>query len=368
MQNKIKCGVIGAGWWATFAHIPALLGHPNAELIAIQKRDRQQGQRVANDFGIPIACTTADDLLAIDGLQAVIVSSSPNLHYEHASAALALGKHVLIEKPMTLTVAEAQDLVETAQQNGTRFLISCPWHYTAHASEAQRLVRNGDLGKVRMISVLMTNPISHLLRGNGTQPTHGTPYMNPREGTYSNPQVAGGGQIYAQVCHAAAYLTFLTGARPTEVFARFHNDGEVLDIYDALTLQMDDSSIVTLASTGATSLGRRDFEVRVFGTKGMLFLDLWQGKMQFVPLIGEPVNYADLQEHEIYPHMAPAMNLIDSICNPESNRSPATLGVAAMEVIEAACRSERTAIMSSSHLFWSNPHEPGVVTWNHLEP
>src|SRR5882672_1208648 len=127
VQDRIKCGVIGAGWWATFAHIPALLGHPDAELIAIQKRNRAQARKVADDFGIPIACSSSSELLAIDGLQAVVVSSSPHLHYEHASAALALGKHVLIEKPMTLTVAEALDLVETAQRNEAQFLISCPW-------------------------------------------------------------------------------------------------------------------------------------------------------------------------------------------------------------------------------------------------
>ena len=342
MQDKIKCGVIGAGWWATFAHIPALLGHPNAELVAIQKRDRKEAQKVADDFGIPIACTTASELLAIDGLQAIVVSSSPNLHYEHASAALALGKHVLIEKPMTLTVAEAVELVEMAREHSTQFLISCPWHYTAHASAAQRLIRNGDMGEVRMISVLMTNPISHLLRGDSTQPTHGTPYIHPHGSTYSDPRIAGGGQIYAQVCHVAAYLTFLTGASPTEVFARFHNDGEMLDIYDTLNLRMDDGSIVTIASTGATSIGRRDFEVRVFGTKGMLFLDLWRGKLEFVPLIGEPRSFPDLPEDAVYPHQAPALNLIDSILDPHRNQSPATLGVAAMDVIEAACRSAKS--------------------------
>jgi len=342
VQDKIRCGVIGAGWWATFAHIPALLGHPNAELVAIQKNNRQKAQRVADDFRIPIACTTATELLAIEGLSAVVVSSSPHLHYEHASAALALGKHVLIEKPMTLTAAEAVDLVKIARERGTQFLISCPWHYTAHASEAQRLVRNGDLGEVRMISVLMTNPIDDLLRGNSTKPTHGTPYMHPREGTYSNPKFAGGGQIYAQVCHAAAYLTFLTRAWPTEVFARFHNDGAVLDIYDAIDLRMDDSSIVTIASTGATSFGRRDFEVRVFGTKGMLFLDLWRGKLEYVPFIGAPCTYPDLPEDAIYPHQAPALNLIDSIRDPRRNQSPATLGVAAMDVIEAACLSAKS--------------------------
>jgi predicted dehydrogenase len=342
VQHKIKCGVIGAGWWATFAHIPALLGHPNAEVVAIQNNDRQEAQKIAHDFGISIACTTASELLAIEGLSAVVVSSSPNLHYEDAYAALARGKHVLIEKPMTLTVAEAIELVKMADKHGTQFLISCPWNYTAHAIEAQRLIRNGDLGQVRMISVLMTNPIRELLRGVDTQPTHGIPYMHPRAGTYSNPKVAGGGQIYAQVCHAAAYLTFLTGARPSEVFARFHNDGAALDIYDALDLRMDDSSIVTIASTGATSLGRKDFEVRVFGTKGMLFLDLWRGKLEFVPLDGEPHTYPDLEEDAIYPHQAPAINLIDSIQNPGRNQSPATLGVAAMEVIEGACRSAKS--------------------------
>jgi predicted dehydrogenase len=342
VRDRIKCGVIGAGWWATFAHIPALLQHPNVELVAVQNDNPQQVRRIAHDFHIPVACTTASELLAIDGISAIVVSSSPNLHYEDAFAALKAGKHVLIEKPMTLTVAEAMQLVRMAEQHGTQFLISCPWHHTAHAAEAQRLIRSGALGHIRMISVLMTNPVDELLRGTDTRPTHGTPYMHPRAGTYSDPEIAGGGQIYAQVCHAAAYLTFLTGARPSEVFARFHNDGAALDIYDALDLRMDDSSIVTIASTGATSLGRRDFEVRVFGTMGMLFLDLWCGKLDFVPLTGEPRTYPDLEEEAIYPHQAPVNNLIDSIQDPRLNQSPAILGVAAMEVIEGACRSAKS--------------------------
>ena len=350
MPDKIKCGVIGAGWWATYAHIPALLAHPVADLMAIQTRDHKDACKVANDFGVPVACLTAEELLAIDGLQAVVVSSSPNLHYRQASAALTLGKHVLIEKPMTMTASEAGQLVELAQERGVQFLISCPWHYTAHAAEARRLVRADQLGEVRMISVLMTNPVSHLLRGSGAQPTHGIPYINPNIETYSDPKVSGGGQIYAQVSHVAAYLTFLTGAWPADVFARFHNDGAVVDIYDVLNLRMTDGSLVSIASTGATSTARRDFELRLFGTKGMLFMDLWRGQMEFVPMNGERRSYPDLAEDEIYPHLAPATNLIDSILDPSQNRSPATLGRAAMDVVEAACRSAESggAIQVSS--------------------
>ena len=86
-----------------------------------------------------------------------------------------------------------------------------------------------------MISVLMTNPIDKLLRGINTTPTlYGMEnvYVAPCHGSYSDPAVAGGGQIYCQVSHAAAYLTFLTGLRAAEVFARFDRDGSPNDIYN----------------------------------------------------------------------------------------------------------------------------------------
>ncbi len=339
MPKKIQCGVIGAGWWATFAHIPSLQEHPDVELVAIQNDNPTEAANIAAAFGIPRSYSRVDDLLAKERIDAVIVSSSANLHFHDAYAALDNGRHVLIEKPMTMTAAEAEDLACLAKKRDLQLLVSCPWHYTAHAGEAKRLVRKRELGDIRMLSILMTNPINDLLRGTNTRPTHGQPYMHPRRGTYSDPKVAGAGQIYTQVCHAAAYLTFLTGARPMEVFARFHNDGAVLDIYDTVNLRMDDGSIASIASTGATSLERRDFEVRVFGTKGILFLDLWRGKMEFVPLQGEPRSYPQLLQEEIYPHKAPARNLIESILDPQANLAPAEIGVAAMEVIEGACRS-----------------------------
>lgn len=270
-----------------------------------------------------------------------MVSSSPNLHYEHASAALQMGKHVLIEKPMTLTTEQSQRLLELAARKNVQFLISCPWHYTSHAALAQSMIRDGRLGSLRMISILMTNPISHLIRGENTVPTHSDnlPYLLPQIGTYSDPEIAGGGQIYAQVCHAAAYLTFLTGMHARDVFAHFHNDGGRLDIYDSLNLRMEDGVIVSIASTCATSLNLRTYEVRIFGTEGMLYMDLWHGMMEFTSMAGEREIYPVLSPDEIYPQQAPAINLIDSIFDPSCNRSPASMGLAAMEVLEAACIS-----------------------------
>jgi predicted dehydrogenase len=348
--EKVRCGVIGAGWWATYAHIPALLTDPRASLVAIQKRSAADGEKIARDFGIQHACTTIDELLSIDGLSAVVVSSSPNLHYEHAFAALRCGMHVLIEKPMTITAAEARELVALAERNRCQLLISCPWHYTRHAVEARRRIAAGELGEIRMISILMTNPVAHLIRGESNKVTHGQPYLQPHLETYSDPQVAGGGHIYTQVSHLAAYLTFLSGQPPAEVFARFHNDGGRLDIYDILNIKLQGGCLASIASTGAMAPTERNHEVRVFGTKATLFLELWRGEMTLIPIDGTPITFANLPTDEVYPERAPARNLIDAALDPCHNQSPGTLGLAAMEVIEAAClsaRSDRNVAVSS---------------------
>ena len=195
-----------------------------------------------------------------------------------------------------------------------------------------------------MISVLMTNPIDKLLRGINTSPTHGMEnvYVEPRHGSYNDPAIAGGGQIYCQVSHAAAYLTFLTGLRPAEVFARFDRDGSPNDIYNALTITLENGALVSLASTGATPLAERNYEVRVFGSQAILQLELWRGTMTLIDFDGKRTEFKPLAETEIYPSQSPALNFIDAILGQAANGSPGDLGLASMEIIEAACESAQT--------------------------
>ncbi|MDE3069071.1 MAG: Gfo/Idh/MocA family oxidoreductase [Verrucomicrobiota bacterium] len=343
-MKKVRMGIIGAGWWATSAHIPAVKSHPDAELVAVQSREKAKAERIARDFGAKHACTTVEELLALKNLDAVVVASTPNVHHAQAKAALERGLHVLIEKPMTFTVDEARELVESAARRKLHLLISCPWHFTAHGIEARRLIQSGALGHIQMISVLMTNPIDKLLRGINTSPTHGMDrvYVEPRKGSYNDPAIAGGGQIYCQVSHAAAYLAFLTGLRPAEVYARFDRDGSPNDIYDALTITLENGALVSLASTGATPLCERNYEVRVFGGQAILQLELWRGTMTLVDFNDKRTEYPPLAENAIYPSQAPARNFVDAILGKAPNGSPGELGLAAMELIEAACESAQT--------------------------
>jgi predicted dehydrogenase len=343
-MKKIQIGVIGAGWWATFAHIPAVKSHPDAELFAVHSRERAQAKKIARDFGAKHVCGSLEEILALTELDAVIVSSTPNAHYPQAKAALERGLHVLVEKPMTFTAAEACELVEIAAKKKLHLGISCPWHFTAHGLKARELIESGTLGKIKMISVLMTNPIDKLLRGINTAPTHGMDhvYIEPCKGSYNDPAIAGGGQIYCQVSHAAAYLTFLTGLRPAEVYARFDRDGSPNDLYNALTVTLEGGALVNLASTACTPLAERNYEVRIFGTKAILLLELWRGTMTLIDFSGKRTEFKPLAVNEIYPSQAPALNFVDAILGKTPNGSPGELGLAAMEIIEAACESAQT--------------------------
>ena len=312
--------------------------------MAVQSRELAKAERVARDFGVKHAFVSVEELVALPGLDGVIVSTTPNVHHLHAKAALERGLHVLVEKPMTFNAGEAQELVEMAAQKKRQLIISCPWHFTAHAIEARRLIHSGALGEIKMISALMTNPIDKLLRGINTTPTHGLDnvYVEPCKGSYNDPAVAGGGQIYCQVSHAAAYLTFLTGLRAAEVFARFDRDGSPNDIYNALTITLENGALVNLASTGATPLRERNYEVRVFGAKAILQLELWRGTMALIDFAGHRTDFTPLAEDQIYPSQSPALNFVDAILGKAANGSPGELGLAAMEIIEAACESAQT--------------------------
>jgi predicted dehydrogenase len=343
-MKQVRMGVIGAGWWATSAHIPAVQSHPQAELVAVQSRERAKAEKIARDFGAKFACTSVEEILALKELDAVIIASTPNVHFAQAKSALESGRHVLLEKPMTFTAAEARELVELAARKKLQLVVSCPWHFTRHGIEARRLIHSGALGEIKMISVLMTNPIDKLLRGINTSPTHGMEkvYIEPRRGSYNDPAIAGGGQIYCQVSHAAAYLTFLTGLKPAEVFARFDFDGSPNDIYNALTVTLENGALVNIASTGATPLCERNYEVRIFGSKAILQLELWRGAMTLIDFADKRTEFPSLAENEIYPAQSPAQNFIDAILGKAANGSPGELGLASMEIIEAACESAQT--------------------------
>jgi predicted dehydrogenase len=349
-MKKVRCAVIGAGWWATTAHLPVLKSHPDVELVAVQSLDEKRIQQIARDFGAARALTNWEDVLAIASLDVVVIASTPNMHFQQAAAALERGLHILLEKPMTFTALEATKLVRLAQAKGLHLVMGYPFHYTRHAGEAQRLIADGELGDVRMISIMMVDeclglyqglPWSEIFGDGFTPDCEPHPYLEPGRRSYADPAIAGGGQIYAQVSHVAAYVTYLTGRQATEVFARFDNTGAKVDVYNVINVKLEGGAIVGITSTGATRKTKRLLPVSIFGTKGVIHLDLFDGTMLFQKMEGESHEYPKLSSEELYPLGKPVENLIDMVLMRGTNRSPGALGLAAMKIVDGACRSVR---------------------------
>ena len=85
-------------------------------------------------------------------------------------------------------------------------------------------------------------------------------------------------------------------------------------------------------------------DVRVYGTRATIVLELYNGSMSLHHFDGKVTEYPDLAKEVAYPLEDPAKNLIDVVAGDAPNRSPATLGFSAMKIVDAACRSAETGL------------------------
>ncbi len=105
-QNKIGVAVIGTGFGQK-VHIPGFQAHHRTEVIAVYHRDINKAKAVADSHNIPYAYNNIADIVALPEVQALSIATPPFLHYEMAKTVLQAGKHVLIEKPLTLNCKQA---------------------------------------------------------------------------------------------------------------------------------------------------------------------------------------------------------------------------------------------------------------------
>ena len=120
MSRTVRWGILSTAVIARKAVIPAMLKEPyckNAVIGAIASRDLKKAQAVASEAGIPRAYGSYEELLADAEIDAVYIPLPNHMHVPYAIHALEAGKHVLCEKPIGLSVAEAKQLVEAGRRH-----------------------------------------------------------------------------------------------------------------------------------------------------------------------------------------------------------------------------------------------------------
>lgn len=149
-----RIAIIGCGSWATEAHLPALAGNADAEVVAVADTDPEACERVSRRFGITNTYRSHDELLAAEEPDGVIVATPHAHHFAPARAALEAGAHLLVEKPMVLEPRDGRALQRLARERGRELIVGYTWHYNRQARELRRLLAAGELGTLEFVSSL----------------------------------------------------------------------------------------------------------------------------------------------------------------------------------------------------------------------
>jgi len=205
MANRVNWGVLSTAKIGREKVLPAMIGSERCAVVALASRDLESAERVAGQLGIPRAYGSYEALLADPHVEAIYNPLPNHLHVPWTVRALAAGKHVLCEKPIALTAAEAETLIAARDKSGKLVAEAFMVRQNLQWLRAREIVRSGALGEVRTIQTFFGY---HLL-----DPTN-----------VRNQADIGGGGLMDIGCYAIATARYLFGAEPLRVAALIDRD------------------------------------------------------------------------------------------------------------------------------------------------
>ena len=142
---KIKLGIVGCGVIGT-RHIQAAAASPLMDLVAVADPIQERVHAKAAEFHVPGVFRDGMDLIKDPGVEAVVLALTTGLRGRLAAEAFKRGKHVLLEKPLAATTAEAQELIDLAERNKLTLMVDHTFIYTGAVRKMKEIVSSGELG------------------------------------------------------------------------------------------------------------------------------------------------------------------------------------------------------------------------------
>ena len=266
--NQIGVAVIGTGIGQKI-HIPGFQHHPRTEVVAVYNRDLNKAKQIADKHKVFYAYNDLDKILSLPEVDAVSISTPPFLHYDMAKQVLEAKKHLLLEKPMAMNVAQVKELYHLAKAQGVVAIADFEFRYIPAWQLLAEHLEDDYVGKKRLIKIdwLVTSR------------------ANPkRDWNWYSQQDAGGGALGSVGSHSFDYINWLFGSvsklcgylncaipeRPD------HNDGGIMKPVDAddtclIMMELADGTPVQLSISSVTYNGRGHW-VEIYGEKGTLVL------------------------------------------------------------------------------------------------
>lgn len=146
-DSVVQVGLLGAGAWAQFAHLPGYARDPRCKVVAIADPVREKAEAFAKEFGIPHVYDSHEALIAHHGIDAVDVCTPSATHFDLSWAALEAGKHVLCEKPVAYDYTETRRASALAVNKGLKTKLGFTFRYSPGMRYMKALIDEGFIGE-----------------------------------------------------------------------------------------------------------------------------------------------------------------------------------------------------------------------------
>ena len=255
-KKKVRYAVVGLGYFAQVAVLPAFSHAKNSELAALASGDQEKLREIGDKYGVELRCSydDLDHMLATGQIDAVYIALPNNLHCEYTVRAAKEHVHVLCEKPMAVTEAECQEMIRACDEHGVKLMTAYRLHFDAANLKCVELAKSGQLGDLRFFSSDFSQQVA--------------------EGNIRLKRDLGGGTLYDLGVYCINAARYLFRDEPTAVFAYSATNG------DARFREVDEMTSCVMRfpkerlATFTTSFGVTDVDgFQLVGTKGRLRLD-----------------------------------------------------------------------------------------------
>jgi len=253
----LRIGILGAAKIAGSFMVGAKASSRVA-VVAVASRDRGRGEAFAAAHGVPRVCTY-DELIADPAIDAIYNPLPNSLHAEWSLAAARAGKHVLCEKPLAASEAEARAMFAAADQTGVLLLEAFPYMFQPQTLAIERLIADGAIGEVRTMFAGFGFPMAD---GANIR-------LDP---------ALGGGALWDAGCYPVSFVRQVFGARPVRITATARwvdppgaaKPSAKIDQSLAATLEFPGGGIAQISCSFATAVYRRAI---IMGSIGVIDTD-----------------------------------------------------------------------------------------------
>ena len=335
MGVPVRLGVVGAGWFASRVHCPAVVGHAEAELVALCRRDPEQLRVMADNFAVEHTFVDYRELLDSGQLDGVIVCSPHHLHYQHALAALEAGLHVMVEKPVTLDPAQGRRLVELAAEKGLALVVGHNTPYWPHCRHLRQVVVAGGLGQIEMAHIHWVGNAAGVF---GLEPLPDSlPGVVRPTSFRSDPSLNGGGYLIDGGCHLICGLLWCTGLSVKGVTAQM--DNAQWDIRAVLGLELSNGALASLSCVADSQVGAKRHRELYFGSAGTATVS---GVPFALSIEGTKGDDGQWTEAQLPAGSDPVDNLVDCMLGRDVPALAGEVAVHVVEVVNGAYEAART--------------------------